>query len=73
MIVFGSENEINDVLRYFRPNFPEQHFGEINSECFYVINEVPITIGLIKNGEEVLFAEHVLNALHNGGATNDGI
>lgn len=57
MFIFASENELNDVAHFFEPKFPEQHLEEIEKECFYVINEVPVTICLIPNGKEGKFAD----------------
>lgn len=57
MFIFGSENEINDVIQYFKPGFPQQHLGNAGKECFYVFNEVPVFIRLIENGKEYMFTE----------------
>lgn len=55
MIIYTSENELNDVLDCIAPRYPKPHISSIQDQCFYVVNEVPITIRVVPNGKEHLF------------------
>ena len=67
MLIYTSENELNDVLDCIAPKYPKQHIGIINKECFYVVNEVPVTIRVIQNGSEVEFANELLKEKNTNG------
>ena len=58
MFIFASENELNDTIRFLRPDYPEQRLGEITNSCTYILNEVPVEIHPIPNGGEYMFMEY---------------
>lgn len=52
MTVKGTIEEINDVLQYFRPGFPNQNLAALmTNECFYILNGVPVKIILTSKGD----------------------
>lgn len=52
MTVKGTIEEINDVLQYFRPGFPNQNLAALmTNECFYILNGVPVKIILMPKGD----------------------
>lgn len=45
MTVCGSPSEINSVLKAINPNYPEQHFENIESGvCHYILNGVDVAV-----------------------------
>lgn len=49
MIVIGTVDQINAVLKCINPNFPEQDLGTLEkNQCFYTMNGVGVEIILKK-------------------------
>lgn len=55
MIVYGTPDEINKVLKDINPDFPRQNLESIQTdECCYIINGTTVKINIVREEHDAV-------------------